>query len=314
MRYLLSIACYLAILTGSVWAGLELFELDKLTFLAAPVPIVAASLVLLVIQRLFAFRDDWRDWSRSLGVDLLHFVFSSGAISAVAKLSVVTAAWLFASWVESALQVALWPDGWPLAVQIVLAVLLADFGSYWIHRWAHDAEWFWKFHSVHHSSERMYVFAAGRNHPFNVFMTYAGHTLPLALLGAGAPVLLGVTVFTAVHGMLQHANINFSLGVFNYVFAGPELHRRHHSVVEEEAYSNFGSNLSVWDLVFGTLRIPTAEERTRDVGIPFLDVKRNFFTQLLAPFRYQRHIRISEDCEESSIDATSKPPTQEQPA
>ena len=32
----------------------------------------------------------------------------------------------------------------------------------------------------------------------------------------------------------------------------PDMHRVHHSVEDNEANSNFGFNLSIWDRVFGT--------------------------------------------------------------
>ena len=41
------------------------------------------------------------------------------------------------------------------------------------------------------------------------------------------------------------------LGWFNYLFAGPELHRYHHSAASHEA-RNYASTLSIFDLVLGT--------------------------------------------------------------
>ena len=38
------------------------------------------------------------------------------------------------------------------------------------------------------------------------------------------------------------------------VVVTPDMHRVHHSVEDDEANSNFGFNLSLWDRLFGTYR------------------------------------------------------------
>jgi sterol desaturase/sphingolipid hydroxylase (fatty acid hydroxylase superfamily) len=57
--------------------------------------------------------------------------------------------------------------------------------------------------------------------------------------------------------MFNHANIGLPKTVdkvMRWLFVTPDMHRVHHSIEDDEANSNFGFNLSVWDRFFGTYR------------------------------------------------------------
>lgn len=290
-RVLRSGIVYAGSAVGSIAGSVALMTAGWPSWLAIGVVLLAATLWLLVLQRIWAFRDDWRRWGRSAGVDIAHFILSTGVVSLLVEIGIIATIVTALSRLSGGVEAGLWPGSLSLAPQILLALMIGELGAYLVHRSAHRWPLLWRFHAVHHSSEQLYVFAAGRNHPVNVMVTTLAATLPLALLGAPELVLASVSIFTAVHGMLQHANIDFRLGPLNYVFSGPELHRRHHSVREEESHSNFSSSLSIWDLVFGTFALPDDEVRLRDVGLPFLEVRRNFFAQLAVPFSYARRVR-----------------------
>src|SRR6185369_10374642 len=91
--------------------------------------------------------------------------------------------------------------------------------------------------------------------------------LPLIALGAPPIVIMLFTLFDAVFGMLQHANLDMRLGPLNYAFSAAEPHRWHHSRTLAEANTNYGSNLIVWDLVFGTFYLPSDREPPAAIGI-----------------------------------------------
>src|SRR5580658_5239021 len=55
----------------------------------------------------------------------------------------------------------------PFEVRAVIAVVLFDALAYWGHRWSHQVEFLWRFHCVHHSSERMDWISGVRSHPFD---------------------------------------------------------------------------------------------------------------------------------------------------
>jgi sterol desaturase/sphingolipid hydroxylase (fatty acid hydroxylase superfamily) len=72
-------------------------------------------------------------------------------------------------------------------------------------------------------------------------------------LADGAFVPGGVRTTTAA---FVHANLNWTLGPLKYVVATPVFHRWHHTPLDQGGNSNFGSLLSVWDVLFGTFHMP----------------------------------------------------------
>jgi sterol desaturase/sphingolipid hydroxylase (fatty acid hydroxylase superfamily) len=56
-----------------------------------------------------------------------------------------------------------------------------------------------------------------------------------------------------------------------------------------EANTNYGSNLIVWDLVFGTFFLPRDREPPDAIGIADMpDFPRGYLAQLAAPFQWAR--------------------------
>jgi len=84
---------------------------------------------------------------------------------------------------------ALWPHHWPVAVQAVLMVLTADFFRYWLHRFAHEWPFLWRFHAVHHSPHKLYWVNVGRFHFVDKALQFLFDALPFIILGVGEEVL-----------------------------------------------------------------------------------------------------------------------------
>ena len=147
----------------------------------------------------------------------------------------------------------LWPSNWPLALQLALALLIADFGAYWMHRFMHTNRIGWRMHALHHSTQRLHFLASGRAHPFNAFLTLSCETGLLVMLGIPSGTLILFMVFKAVNGLLQHSNIDLRPGLLNYVFATNDVHRWHHSDNQLESSKNFGNTTMIWDHIFGSL-------------------------------------------------------------
>ena len=123
----------------------------------------------------------------------------------------------------------------------------------------------------------------GRFHPIEKAVQYAFDTLPFALLGVSHEVLAAYFVFYALNGFYQHSNCRVRLGPLNYVVSGPELHRWHHSKLVHESNNNFGNNLIVWDVVFGTRFLPKDRE-VGELGLQDRAYPTGFFPQMRSPF------------------------------
>ncbi len=176
-----------------------------------------------------------------------------------------------------------WPHDLSVAAQVCLMLLAADFPRYWLHRAFHKFTFMWRLHAVHHSPHRLYWLNVGRFHPIEKAVQYAVDALPFALLGVSNEVLAAYFVFYALNGFFQHSNCRVRLGPLNYIVSGPELHRWHHSELAEESDNNFGNNLILWDLLFGTRLLPNGRE-VGPLGLVNRHYPTSFLGQMKTPF------------------------------
>ncbi len=169
----------------------------------------------------------------------------------------------------------------PIWLVATLAVVLGDVVVYWFHRACHHFDWLWRFHAVHHSSERLDWLAAHREHPVDGVLTQLAQNLPAMLLGLRFETLAVLVAFRGAWSILIHSNVRLPLGPLRYLFGAPELHHFHHARVERTAH-NF-ANLAPWlDLVFGTYHRPTGPE-SYPLGLSQAWPK-HYLPQLVRPF------------------------------
>jgi len=223
-------------------------------------------------------------FAREAGTDLLHLVVSNGVVNATFKTLAFAALLALAAHTTG----VWWPHDWPLLVQLAIAMVAGEAAFYTAHRLAHEVPLLWRVHAVHHSSEQLTVLSSGRNHPLNALVSYAAQTLPALFMGAGPEVLVALSVFTTVHGMFQHVDLGLRFGPLNKVFATSLVHHWHHSAVPTEGNSNYGSNLVLFDLLFGTWRVPEDGERPARLGLDSLSLPRSYLAHLVVPFRWAR--------------------------
>jgi sterol desaturase/sphingolipid hydroxylase (fatty acid hydroxylase superfamily) len=251
------------------------------------VVLAGSALVVLIAERVFPHLRAWQRSHRDVLVDLGHVV----SVSIASLLTLVAVRALLA---PLALALAalgthrLWPAGWPLLAQLPLALVLAELFQYWSHRLSHEWEPLWRLHATHHSAPRLYFLNAARFHPLDIVIDTTAGLIPLVLLGCPAPVQALFALFTGVFGYLQHCNVRVALGPLNYVFSMAELHRWHHAKDLREANTNYGSNLILWDLVFGTFFWPRDRKPPEEIGIPDLPAfPQTYWAQLASPFRWR---------------------------
>ena len=104
----------------------------------------------------------------------------------------------------------------------------------------------------HHLPEQVYVLMHPAGHPFNLLLLQGLIRLPLFYwLGASPEAVFAAGGIIGLQGLVSHCNVDLRAGWFNYLFAGTELHRYHHSGDPREA-KNFATALSLLDVVFGT--------------------------------------------------------------
>jgi sterol desaturase/sphingolipid hydroxylase (fatty acid hydroxylase superfamily) len=253
----------------------------------------AVALVLIVLERAHPYHRDWLHGHGDIRTDLIHN-FVNFWIPEVYTVLFVGGFAAAGAWLSSALGMTLWPSGWPLLVQLLLALVIGEFGTYWIHRLMHEHELLWRFHAPHHSAPRLYWLNAGRFHPLDLLAQQFLGITPLIVLGADTRVIALHTLFTAIHGLFQHCNIDIRLGPLNWFFSMAELHRWHHSKRLEEANTNYGANLILWDIVFGSRYLPRDREPPTEIGIEALpNFPGGYWAHLLTPLRWKQTEEVS---------------------
>jgi sterol desaturase/sphingolipid hydroxylase (fatty acid hydroxylase superfamily) len=171
----------------------------------------------------------------------------------------------------------------PLWVQAALFLILSDFMLYWTHRMFHGGG-FWKYHAIHHAPEDLDWISAARFHPVNLFLGTVAVDVILLLAGISPNIMLWVGPFTTFHSAFVHANLNWTLGPFKYVIATPVFHRWHHTSLDQGGDTNFAGTFPVWDMLFGTFRMPN-NELPSNYGIDGDAVPSDIAGQLMYPFR-----------------------------
>jgi len=251
---------------------------------------LVAGFTLYALQFVHPAHREWRGvTARGFGLDLVHAVVSMGGSTGLFKALCFGALAAASAHLSGALGGSLWPSQWPVALQLALALVLGELGSYWVHRLSHEHTPLWRIHGLHHSSEQLHMLSAGRNHPFSVIASYGAQMTPLILMGAGGEVIALQSVFSGVHGLLQHANVHMRTGWLSWILSTPELHHWHHSRVIAESDHNYGSNLVFWDVVFGSRYLPADRPPPSDVGLPQGSrFPQSFVGHMLSPFTWPR--------------------------
>jgi sterol desaturase/sphingolipid hydroxylase (fatty acid hydroxylase superfamily) len=135
----------------------------------------------------------------------------------------------------------------------------------------------------------VYFLNANRFHVFDALVNSLINASIFALCGAPTEAVYLVGIFTGLHSPWQHANVHYRLGWLNWVFAGAELHRWHHSTRVNECNTNYGNNLIVFDTLFGTRFLPPRRQDTQQIGLgaPQSRFPKSWLGQQLAPFRWR---------------------------
>ena len=265
---------------------------------------VPAFLVVIVLERLLPYHRDWNRGRGDFWVDLRHGITITVFGALIGPLLSVMGLFVL-SWLTTFVGSEIWPTGWPLALQLALALVAGEFGQYWVHRLQHEKDWLWRFHAVHHSAPRLYWLNASRFHFLDIGLNALGGNLVLIALGATPQVLALWILFSAIHGIFQHCNTPVRIGPLNWIFSMAELHRWHHSRLVEESNANYGQNLAIWDVVFGTRFLPKDREPPADIGLAELpSFPMTWWAQIRSPFDWARIRRENELAQRAGTEPT----------
>ena len=246
------------------------------------VPAVSGAILIVILEFMFPYRKDWIPNRTDVLNDLIFMGLVQILLPRLLSFLVALTLLRFVQFHEWAID-AFWPHTINPFVQALLMMLTAEFLRYWLHRACHESNTLWRLHAVHHSVHKLYWTNVGRFHPIEKMLQYSLDALPFILLGVSEEVLAIYFIFYGLNGFFQHSNIDVRLGFLNYIISGPELHRWHHSYLTKEANANYGNNLIVWDLLFGTRFLPK-NRAVEELGLKNRGYPLDFATQMKTPF------------------------------
>ncbi|XP_076055392.1 alkylglycerol monooxygenase-like [Oratosquilla oratoria] len=140
------------------------------------------------------------------------------------------------------------------------AAIGSDLAYYWVHRIAHEVNFFWSGHQVHHSSEDYNLTTALRQSAYQKYFSF-GFYHPLALLGVPLPAILVHVQFNLIYQFWIHTEVVKTLGPLEWVFNTPSHHRVHHGVNKWCLDKNYAGVLIIWDRIFGTFEPERENEK-----------------------------------------------------
>ncbi|MCB1188875.1 MAG: sterol desaturase family protein [Leptospiraceae bacterium] len=157
----------------------------------------------------------------------------------------------------------------------------ADFGRFMVHYLLHNVTFLWEFHKFHHSAEVLNPLTDFRVHPVEGILLNSAS-------GLFAGIITGLAIYVFPGGLQEITVWNLNVGIFlfnfyanlrhthvwlnfpkwvSHILISPAQHQIHHSINPNHYQKNMGVTFAFWDLLFGTLYIPTHKEKLK-FGLP----------------------------------------------
>ena len=133
----------------------------------------------------------------------------------------------------------------------ILAVIVADFTYYWMHRWEHEIRILWANHIIHHSSIEFNFTTALRVAWVDSLIEWI-FFIPMILLGFDLVQTVIALLLVISYQNWIHTEKIYKLGWLDKIFNTPSVHRVHHGSNEKYIDKNYGGILIIWDRIFGT--------------------------------------------------------------
>jgi sterol desaturase/sphingolipid hydroxylase (fatty acid hydroxylase superfamily) len=228
---------------------------------------------------------------RSTLADLVYCVASLMTFGAILGWAVVSTSWINDSVV--AFLTRHFGDQSPQAPAFALdaartlALFLAyDLGFFVDHTLKHKIPALWELHKTHHSAEVLTPLVNFRVHPLDSLILANTLSLFIGVVGGAAAWTLGrratsfllfddnalMILYIYLTAQLQHTEIWIPFtGGWGRVFMSPAHHQLHHSSDPAHFNCNMGASLALWDWLFGSLRLPSAQSPRLKYGASGFD-------------------------------------------
>jgi len=143
----------------------------------------------------------------------------------------------------------------PLWLELIVGLLLLDMLIYWQHRLFHKIPLFWRLHRIHHTDIDYDVGTGIRFHPVEIILSLLIKLALVCLLGTAAITVLVFEIILSSGALFNHGNVRLPAHwdrVLRWFVVTPDMHRVHHSSIQQETDSNYGFAVPWWDYLFGS--------------------------------------------------------------
>ena len=240
-----------------------------------------STIVFVPIERMLHVRNQSPlrpEWRTDLAYYFVGHILVQFILIAVTASTTTMDALIASDAVKAAIQ------SWPIWLQFILAVFVADVFQAGLHRIYHNVPFLWRFHAVHHSSRHMDWLAGSRIHLIEILLTRSVVLTPLVVLGFSAPAINGYVILVGVQAVLAHANLRINFGWLEYVLVTPRYHHWHHARHVDYMDVNYAIHLPVVDMLMGTFKRPPANVWPDEYGVMKLEtVPTGIVAQTLMP-------------------------------
>jgi alkylglycerol monooxygenase len=217
-------------------------EYGKILIIATPI-----FLVLIIIEKIYGI---YKKEDTAPLIDSVSSI-SSGITNSVKDVLGLSLTFISYEWLVSNIAI------YHLEVNILsycIAFFVIDFYGYWSHRLAHQINFFWNKHAIHHSSEEFNLACALRQPIASLTNLFTFLLIPAALLGVPTSV---IAITLPLHLFLQfwyHTKHIKKMGFLENILVTPSHHRVHHAINPEYLDKNHSQIFIFWDKIFGTFQ------------------------------------------------------------
>nr|MBX2816610.1 sterol desaturase family protein [Saprospiraceae bacterium] len=310
LRRILQVVIYPLFLILTFFVGFSLVEngFTVRSFLGTIVMFIILGFIFAPLERLMPFSRKWLG-DEDTPTDIMLFFggkFWGDYINQPIRLATIA---VIVQELNPIIGQGIFPTSIHPVLQVLLLLSVNDFFRYWYHRWMHENEFMWRWHAIHHSSERLYWFNGTRSHPIEYMVQSLLWGVPLAFVQAPVEIVFVTGLLGRVIGRFQHTNMDLILGPLDYVFSSPKNHRYHHSKNIEEGNSNYGGDVIFWDILFGTFYLPKGKTPSDEIGIGGMpNYPQTFVGLMLAPFTYDHLKKEAEALAAAEQDVVQESP------
>ena len=228
------------------WAGVPASWIDN------PFTVTAVSIATLVFVQALEFVSErhagWRMYRLEFLTDLfyavLYYSVISGVVENLADGPLASAKHALGITTDSVLHS-------PFVVQVVLVIIVVEFGQYWMHRLMHNSFVWWT-HAPHHHIIQLNAAKGLVGNPLELFLVSLS---VIAVFDLRKDATFCALNILGVVSTFAHANVRCnSPRWYSYIFTTIEAHSLHHSVPYLDTRCNYANSLILIDRLFGTFR------------------------------------------------------------